>query len=101
MDGCSYGQFNHMYIYAAEYCSRHAPILSQAPDNRCVNPSEVNNTFLELAQGFQTHVHTYNPHITGEYITKFEKRNTKDVYIYIYIKSSCIYKHTTQRIHSI
>ena len=28
----------------------HAPTLSQARDNRCVNPSGVNNTFFELAQ---------------------------------------------------
>ena len=45
----------------------HAPTLSQARDNRHVNPSWVINTFLELAQGFQTPVHTYNSPITGEY----------------------------------
>ena len=69
----------------------HAPTLSQAQDNRRVNPSGVNNTFLELAQGFQTPVHTYNPYITGEYQTKFEN-NTKDVYIYR--KDSSVYKYT-------
>ena len=60
----------------------HAPTLSQAWDNRRVNPSGVINTFLELAQGFQTPVHTYNSPITGEYITKL-KKNTKG-YVYIY-----------------
>ena len=63
----------------------HAPTLSQARDNSRVNPSGVNNTFLELANDFQTPVHTYNPLITGECITKSEKRNTtRCVYIYIY-----------------
>ena len=62
----------------------HAPTLSQARDNRGVNPSRVKNTFFELAQGFQTPVHTYNPYITGEYITKFGNKNTiRCVYIYI------------------
>ena len=42
----------------------------------------MNNTFFELAQGFQTPVHTYNPYITGEYITKFEKK-TQKMCIYI------------------
>ena len=70
--------FNHGH-------SCHASTLSQAWDNRHVNPSGVNNTFLELAQGFQTPVHTYNSPITGEYITKFGNRNTiRCVYIYIY-----------------
>ena len=45
----------------------HAPTLSQARDNRRVNPSGVINTFLELALGFHTPVHTYNSPITGEY----------------------------------
>ena len=76
----------------------HAPTLSQARDNRHVNPSGVINTFFELAQGFQTPVHTYNPYITGEYQIKFEN-NTKDVYIYR--KGSRVYKYTAQRIHSI
>ena len=39
----------------------HAQTLSQARDNRRVNPSGVINIFLELAQGFQTPIHTYNP----------------------------------------
>ena len=58
----------------------------------------MNNTFLELAQGFQAPVHTYNSYITGEYQTKFEN-NTKDVYIYR--KGSRVYKYTSHRIHSI
>ena len=33
------------------YC--HAPTHSQARDNRRINPSGVNNTFFELAQGWQ------------------------------------------------
>ena len=43
---------------------RHTPTHSQARDNRRVNPSGVNNTFLELVLGFQTPVqpiiHIYN-----------------------------------------
>ena len=46
-------------LFYVAFC--HAPTLSQARDNRRVNPSGVNNTVLELAQGFQTPVHTYNP----------------------------------------
>ena len=44
-----------------EWLKCHVPTLSQARDNRRVNPSGVNNTVLELAQGFQTPVYTYNP----------------------------------------
>ena len=39
--------------------SCHAPTLIQAQDNCRVNLSGVNNTFFELAQDFQKHVHTY------------------------------------------
>ena len=70
----------------------HAPTLSQARDNR-VNPSGVINTFFELAQGFQTPVHTYNSPITGEYNKNWEE--TKGC-LHIYIRGSSAYKHTTQ-----
>ena len=59
----------------------HAPTLSQARDNRRINPSRIINIFLELAQGFHTPVHTYNSPITGEYITKFEENAKGCVYI--------------------
>ena len=87
-----------MTLFTLKHC--HASTLSQARDNNRVNPSGVNNTFLELAQGFQTSVHTYNSPITGEYITKLGKKY-KRMCIHIYIRGSSAYKYTTQRIHSI
>ena len=73
--------FCNQLKFVVGFC--HALTLSQARDNRHINSSEVNNTFLELAQGFQTPVHTYNSPITGEYTTKFGNRNTiRCVYIY-------------------
>ena len=46
---------NFLELIPLSWC--HAPTLSQARDNRRVNPSGVNNTFIELAQGFQTPVY--------------------------------------------
>ena len=85
-----------MQIHLYKRC--HGPTFSQARNNRRVYPNGVNNTFRELAQDFQTPVHTYNRYITGEYQTKFEK-TPKDVYIYR--KDSNVYKYTTQQLHFI
>ena len=80
------------------YLICHAPTHSQARDNRRVNPSRVINTFLELAQGFQTPVHTYNSPITGEY-NKFKKNTKGCVYIYI-SEIQALTKIQPKRIHS-
>ena len=62
----------------------HTLTRSQARDNRHVNPSGVNNTFLELAQGWQITWSNLYRIITREY-TKQNWKDKHNRYVYLYM----------------
>ena len=80
--------------------------LLSCPDSKSgtgqppVNPSEVNDHFPELAQGWQiTWSHLYE--ITTREYTKQNLKDKHNRYVYIYRKNTIIHKYTAQRIQSI
>ena len=70
----------------------HAPTLSQAQDNRCINPSGLNNTFLELAQGWRINLFTPIFLIYLETISNKIWKTAQKMCIYIY-KFKCLQIH--------
>ena len=92
-------EFNHKLSQRQRQTFCHTPTHSQVRDNRRVNPSGVNNTFPELAQGnyLITPIWNYNWRI---HQIKLE-RQTQQICVYICSQHTSIHKYAFQRIQSI